>query len=116
MAKLRDAILYVFDAYGLGYGDSTYRKLIEAELEFQQIKYRNRSPIENNYEGERINVFKMKPLLIEDRIICDVRALEEKIDFYDVAKIQSYLKALNLRIGIIANFGKTDLEIRGIRA
>jgi PD-(D/E)XK nuclease superfamily len=58
----------------------------------------------------------MKPWLIENRIICDIKALHEKIDFYDIAKIQPYLRALGLKIGIIANFGKNDLEIRGVRA
>lgn len=69
-----------------------------------------------NYEGETISIFKMKPLLIENRLICDIKALHEKIDFYDIAKVQSYLRALNLNTGIIVNFGKKDLEIQGIRA
>lgn len=116
LAKIRDSILYVFEAHGLGYGESTYRSVVEAELDFREIKHQNRSPIELTNEGEKLSVFMMKPLLIEDRIIFDIRALEEKIDFYDIAKIQSYLKALNLKIGLIANFGKTELEIRGIRA
>jgi hypothetical protein len=42
--------------------------------------------------------------------------IEKELDFYDIAKIQSYLRALGLRIGIVANPGKNDLEIRGIRA
>ncbi|MDZ7291175.1 MAG: GxxExxY protein [candidate division KSB1 bacterium] len=115
LARLRDTILHVFETHGLGYGEVTYRKLVEAELDFRQIKFQHRSPIEVSYEGEIISVFKMKPLLIENRIICDIKALEEKIDFYDIAKIQSYLKALNLKIGLVVNFGKNDLEIRGIR-
>jgi GxxExxY protein len=116
LARLRDAILYVFEMHGLGYGEFVCRKLIEAELDFRQIKFQNRSPIAVNYEGEIISVFKMKPLLIENRVICDIKALEEKIDFYDIAKIQSYLSALNLKIGVIVNFGKNELEIRGIRS
>jgi GxxExxY protein len=115
LARLRDAVFYVFEKHGLGYGEMTCRKLVEAELDFRQIKFQNRSPIEVSYEGEIISVFKMKPLLIEKRVICDIKALEEKIDFYDIAKIQSYLRALNLKIGLIVNFGKNDLEIRGIR-
>ncbi len=114
--RLRDAILYVFEAHGLGYHDVTCRQILEKELDFQRIKYQNRTPIELNYDGDIISVFKMKPLLIENRVICDIKALHEKIDFYDIAKIQSYLRALGLKIGIIANFGKNALEIRGIRA
>ena len=116
LARLRDAILHVFEAHGLGYGEVTCRKLIETEFDYRKIKYQNRSAIEINYEGETISTFKMKPLLIENRLICDIKALDEKIDFYDIAKIQSNLRALNLKIGVIANFGKNALEIRGIRA
>lgn len=116
LAKLRDAILNISEIHGLGYGETTYKKLVEAELEFQQIKFQNRCPIEVRYGGEAISVFKMKPLLIENRMICDIKALNDKIDFYDIAKIQSYLKALNLKIGVIVSFGKTELEIIGIRA
>jgi GxxExxY protein len=116
LAALREAIFYVFETHGLGYNDVIYRQILEKELDFRQIKFGNRTPIAVHYEGEVVNVFKMKPLLIEGRIICDIKALHETIDFYDVAKIQSYLRALNLKIGVITNFGKTNLEIRGIRA
>ncbi len=94
LARLREAILYVFEVHGLGYSDITCRKILEKELDFQQIKYQNRMPIKLSYEGESIGVFKMKPLLIENRVICDIKALHEKIDFYDIAKIQSYLRTL----------------------
>jgi GxxExxY protein len=115
LARVRDAILYVFEVHGLGYSAVTYRRIFEKELDFRQIQYQNRTPIELSYDGEILSIFKMKPLLIENRIICDIKALHEKVDFYDIAKIQSYLRALDLKIGIIINFGKNDLEIRGIR-
>lgn len=116
LAQLREAILYVFEAHGLGYGEVCCRKILETELDYRKIKYQNRSPIEVDYEGETVNVFKMKPLLVENRFICDIKALTDEIDLYDIAKIQSYLRALNLRIGLIVNFGKNELEIRGVRA
>jgi len=43
LAKLRDAILYVFGVHGLGYNDVTYRQIIERELDFRQIKFQNRT-------------------------------------------------------------------------
>ncbi|NOY57439.1 MAG: hypothetical protein GXO75_00700 [Calditrichaeota bacterium] len=43
-------------------------------------------------------------------------AIKEKIDFYDIARIHTYLKALNLHVGLLVNFGKRALEIRGIYA
>jgi GxxExxY protein len=116
LAKFRDAILYVFQIHGLGYGEVICRKLVEAELDFRHIEYQNRCPIEVRYDGEVVSTFKMRPLLIENRLICGIKALNEKIDFYDIARIQSYLRALGLNIGIVVSFGKNGLEIRGVHA
>ena len=116
LAKLREAILYIFQTHGLGYGESIYTKIFNIELDYRKINYQTRFPLEVRFEEEIISTFKMKPLLIEKQIICDIKALKDHIDFYDIAKIQSYLRALKLNIGIIANFGSNELEIKGIRA
>ena len=116
LAKLRDAILYVLDVHGLGYGQSIYQKIMGIELDYRQIKYQNRFPIKVKYDEEIISLFKMKPLLIENRLICDIKALVDEIDFCDIARMQSYLRSLGLKIGVIVNFGSDKLEIRGIRA
>ena len=116
LADLREAVLYIAKIHGLGYGDSIYNKLFMAELDHMKIRYQNRIPININFDEKIISVFKMKPILIENRIICEIKALKDKIDFYDISRIQSYLKALDLKIGIIINFGKNILEIRSVRA
>jgi GxxExxY protein len=116
LAKLREAILYIFNANGSGYGESVYNKMLAIELDYRKISYQTKFPIEVRFEEDIISTFKMKPLLIENQIICDIKALKDNIDFYDIAKIQSYLRALKLNIGIIANFGSDELEIKGIRA
>ena len=116
LAKIRDAILNIFQVHGLGYGESVYQKILYLELDHRKINYQIRFPISICFEDEIISTFKMKPILIESQIICDIKALTDKIDFYDIAKVQSYLKALKLKIGIIANFRKSKLQIKGIRA
>jgi GxxExxY protein len=116
LAKLREAILNIFNTHGSGYGESVYHKMLNIELDYRKINYQTRFPIEVRFEEDIISTFKMKPVLIENQIICDIKALKDNIDFYDIAKIQSYLKALKLNIGLIANFGRNELEIKGIRA
>ena len=85
------------------------------ELDYRQIKYQKQLPIKIKYDDEIISIFKMKPLLIENRLICDIKALANEIDFYDIAKVQSYLRSLGLTTGIIVSFGKNKFEIRGVR-
>jgi hypothetical protein len=37
LAKVRDAILFVYEAHGLGYGTAVCRDLLRAELDYQKI-------------------------------------------------------------------------------
>jgi len=116
LAKLRESILYIFNTHGSGYGESVYQKMLNIELGYRKINYQTRFPIEVRFDEEIISTYKMKPMLIENQIICDIKALKDNIDFFDIAKIQSYLRALKLNIGIIANFASDKLQIKGIRA
>lgn len=116
LAKLREVILDIFNTHGSGYGESVYNKMLAIELDYRKISYQTRFPIEVRFEKDIISTFKMKPMLIENQIICDIKALKDNIDFFDIAKIQSYLRALKLNIGIIANFASDELQIKGIRA
>ncbi len=116
LAKLREAILYIFNTHGSGYSESVYNKMLAIELDYRKIRYQSRFPIAVRFEEDIISTFKMKPMLIENQIICDIKALKDNIDFYDIAKIQSYLRALKLNISIIVNFASDELQIKGIRA
>lgn len=114
MLKLREAILLVYDSHGLGYGKTVYQKLVEAELTYQKIKYTPHPQVDVKYDDEIIRKYKMKFLLVEDCIILGVTALQKE-SHYEILKIQTYLKALGLKIGLHANFGKSQLELRGVK-
>ncbi|MFQ5769332.1 MAG: GxxExxY protein, partial [bacterium] len=88
--KLREAVLFVFQCHGLGYGKSIYQKLIEAELTYRKIKFRTYTPIEVKYDDEVIRNFKMKFLLVEEKVILGVIALQREFN-YEIIKMQTYL-------------------------
>jgi GxxExxY protein len=115
MMKLRDAILFVANSHGLGFGKTVVRELVEKELGYQQIKFEKGTPIPVNYLGEIIRIYKMRHLLIENCIICGITALQDSITHHDISTIKSYLKALKLSVGLAVNFGKSKLEIKGVR-
>jgi GxxExxY protein len=115
VGKVRDAIHFVGVTHGLGFGRPVVQKLIETEFLHQQIKSERDVPISVNYLGETIRIFKMRHLLIDGSVICGITALQDSITYYDISKIKSYLRALNLSTGIAINFGKSKLEIRGVR-
>jgi GxxExxY protein len=115
LTRLRDAILCVLEIHGLGYGKSVYQSLVEAELNYRQIKLERGRIINVTYDGAVIRSFPVRVWLIEDRILCDVTALQDNILPEHAVRLQTFLRYLNLSTGLIVNFGKTNLELRGVR-
>jgi len=115
LKKLREAILFVAETHGLGFGKSVVHKIIEMELAYQKIKFDKGAAVPVNYLGEIIRVFKMRHLLVENNVICGITALQDAVSHHDISKIKSYLKALKLSIGLAVNFGKSKVEIKGVR-
>lgn len=115
LKKLRDAILFVGKVHGLGYGKPVVKKLVTTELTYQQIKFEKSVSVPVIYLGETIRYFNMRHLLIEGRIVCGITALQDSITHHDISKIKGYLRALKLGTGLAVNFGKSKLEIKGVR-
>jgi len=115
LRKIRQSIILVGKIQGFGFNKRVYRKLINTELAYQKIKIENGITIPVNYQDELIRNYKMRYLLIEDKIVCHVTALQDTITHYDISTVKSYLQALKLKIGLVINYGKSLLEIRGVR-
>lgn len=96
--------------------DKIILELLKAELDYQKIKYETETPINVEFEGNFIRTYQMKFPVVADRFVCGITAIKGKVDFYDIARIQTYLKALGLHFGVLINFGKKQLEIRGVCA
>jgi len=115
LKKIRQAVILIGKMHGFGFSKLIYRKLIKAELEYQKVKIEKGITIPVHYFDELIRTYKMRHFLIENKIICGVSALQNTITHRDISTIKSYLQALNLKIGLAINFGKSKLEIKGVR-
>jgi len=114
LRKLRDAVLSILDTHGLGYGKSVYQDLVQAELQYRQIKLEKGRVIDVRYDEKSIRSFPMRFWLIEDRMLCDITALQDRILSEHAVRVRTFLKHLGLSNGLIVNFGKKHLEIRWI--
>jgi GxxExxY protein len=72
------------------------------------IKAEQQAPIKVYFEGEIAGEY-FADILVEDKIILELKALEKIIDVHK-AQALNYLKATGLRLVIILNFGKNKLE------
>lgn len=110
--KIIGATIEVHRDFGPGLLESIYEEALCYEFELQEIKYKRQVPADIIYKGKIIKGQKID-LLVEDEVVVEIKSLS-KMPEVALAQTLSYLKATNLRRGLIVNFGEKRL-IDGIK-
>ena len=110
--KIIGAAIEVHRELGPGLLESIYEEALCYEFELQEIKYKRQLPADIIYKGKVIKGQKID-LLVEDEVVVEIKSLS-KMPEVALAQTLSYLKATNLRRGLIVNFGEKRL-VDGIK-
>jgi len=116
LIQLRKAIKSVVEMHKLGYGKGAWRKILEVEMKFLRLSCERNKMINIQFEGTTVRQYSLRHFIIENKIIAGITALQDNINQVDIANMQSYLRRLKLGVGIVVNFGKSELQIVGVRA
>lgn len=107
--EISKPILKVFyDVYNqLGYGflEKVYQNAMYFELKSQGYKVEAQKQIKVYFKNQLVGEF-YADLLIEDAIIVELKACEHLVNSH-VAQLLNYLKATQIEIGLVLNFGET---------
>jgi GxxExxY protein len=110
--KIIGAAIEVHRELGPGLLESIYEVALCYELDLQGIKYKRQVPADIIYKGKVIKGQKID-LLVEDEAVVEIKSLS-KMPEVALAQTLSYLKATNLKRGLIVNFGEKRL-IDGVK-
>ena len=106
-SDLTDAILKAFyDVYNeLGYGflEKVYENSLVIELHKKELNVRQQYPIKVFYEKQTVGEY-FADLLVNELVIVELKGIE-KINIAHEAQLTNYLKATNIEVGLILNFG-----------
>lgn len=102
----------VHNELGNKYQEKYYQRAIEVELKNQNIKYSKEISVNLQYKNESIGRYSLD-FLIEDKIILEVKAVP-KVKPKDFKQVLAYLKSMNLKLGMIANFRPEKLTFHRI--
>jgi len=96
----------------LGYGflEKVYENALMVLLRRKGIMARQQSPIAVYFEGEVVGEY-FADILVENKIILELKALVRIVNAHK-AQALNYLKATGLRLAIVINFGKEELEYK----
>ena len=99
----------VSNELGCGFLEAVYQEALEIELDERRIPYVQQKRIEIYYKDRVLNKEYIADFLCHDRIVVEIKA-NKAITGIEEAQILNYLKATNLPLGLIINFGAPRLE------
>ena len=102
------AVFEVHNTLGPGFLESVYEKALARELEMQEIPFRRQEEVKVAYKGELVGTHRLD-LVVDDKIVLELKAVSELNDVFK-QQVLSYLKASDLRLGILVNFGTPRVE------
>ncbi|MEL7160415.1 MAG: GxxExxY protein [Bacteroidota bacterium] len=100
---LRGLLLAVHQEYGPGLYESIYEKVLLARIRQAGLKAENQVPIYLDEEGLRETVAFRIDILVEDKVIIEIKAVEELHRVHFV-QVKSYLRLTGLKLGLLINF------------
>jgi GxxExxY protein len=106
------AAIEVHRHLGPGFLESVYEEALAVELRLCEVSFLQQYPVAVLYKGCR--VFDARPdFFVDDEVVVEVEAVERLAPVH-TAQVISYLKALDLRLGLLINF-KVGLLKHGIQ-
>ena len=111
-SRIIGAAIEVHRELGPGFLESIYEEALKIELSKQSMSYDSQKEIKIEYLGIEVGVHRLD-LLVEKKIIVELKAVKELTDIH-FAQLRSYLKAADLKVGLLLNFAQPTLEIRRV--
>ena len=103
--KILGAAFAVSSALGHGFLESVYKNALVEELSITNCRIAAEKPFFVHYRGKLVGTY-LADLVIDEKVIVELKAIEALTRAHS-AQLLNYLKASNLPIGLLLNFGKT---------
>jgi len=110
--RIIGAAIKVHRHLGPGLLESIYEEALCVEMGLRDIPFKRQVPVDVVYKGHTIKG-QIVDLLVEDQVVVELKAVS-RLPQVATAQVLSYLKATNLRRGLLINFGMSRL-VDGIK-
>jgi GxxExxY protein len=112
--QVRAAIFQVYNILGPGLLESVYVEALAYELAQSGLDVEMQVPLKVSYKNLEMSCGFRADLLVNKKVIVEVKSVESLMPVHHNQLI-TYLKASNLRLGLLVNFNTVDLQASIIR-
>lgn len=102
--KIIQAFYNVYNTLGYGFLEKVYENAMFLELTEMDLQIEKQYPIEVFYKEQKIGQY-FADLIVEEKVIIELKAAEAICEEHEFQLI-NYLKATEIEIGLLLNFGK----------
>lgn len=106
---IRGCIFNVYNKLGPGLFESVYEAALCHELDKAGLKYKRQQELPVYYDDIILDVAFRIDIFVEDSIVIEIKSVEEfsKVHY---KQIITYLKLLNVSIGMLVNFNTDSIK------
>jgi GxxExxY protein len=101
----------VHSELGPGFIEKVYHNALKESLQDLGFTYQTEKDFTVLYQGKNVGTFRAD-LIVEDKVIVEVKALTGNMPKVFEAQILSYLKVAKKAVGLLINFGNKSCHVR----
>jgi len=102
-SEVVDAAYKIHKHFGPGLLESAYEACLAHELKKRNLKVERQVAVPLVYEGEVIDAAFRVDLLVQDKLVVELKAVEKVLPIHE-AQVITYLKIMAQRLGLLINF------------
>ncbi len=112
-AEILRAAFEVAGTIGHGFLEGVYQRALAYELELAGLTVLREAPFRVMYKGREMGTY-IADLIIEGRIIVELKAIEAQLGAAHVAQCLNYLRASGLKTALLINFGRPHIDYKRV--
>lgn len=110
--KIIGCAFQVSNDLGSGFLEKVYENALVIELSHASLRIEQQKSIRVIYHGKVVGDY-IADLVVEDSVLVELKAVKS-LDEIHMAQCLNYLKAANLRLCLLINFGRPKIEVKRI--
>ena len=103
--KIIKAFYNVYNILGFGFQEKVYKNSMMIELKSIGLDCEKQKPISVSFKGFIVGEY-FADIIVANKVIIELKAAEGIVEAHE-AQLLNYLKATEIEVGLLINFGKT---------
>lgn len=109
--KIISTCISVHKELGCGFFESVYQEALAIEFRHCDIPFEQEKRLDIYFKGIKLRKNYIADFICYDKIILELKAISQ-ISTEHESQLLNYLKATNLKLGILINFGEKSLKYK----